>query len=87
MTKKTPRIEIRSDKNSKPQYSRDGNYLGTDYEDVHWYVMLGANSQVLLQSEMYTRRHDAKRAALRMCAAFGIDTTKTPIVDAVSTKK
>lgn len=56
---------------------------------LHWWRAIDEHGHALCSStyKNYTRRHDAKRAALRMCAAFGIDTNKTPIVDAVKKGK
>lgn len=77
MTKNSPKIVIKG----VAYYSQILDVKGGHY----WYTLESPNGQTHAQSEMYTRKHDCKRAALRVAEQFGM--TNFQLVDETAKKK
>lgn len=87
MTKNSPKIVIKG----LPKVYQIVGYSSTDGPiqalsgGHYWYTLESPNGQTHAQSEMYTRKHDAKRAALKLATKFGM--TKFQLVDETAKKK
>lgn len=77
MTKNSPKIVIKG----VAYYSQILDVKGGHY----WYTLESTNGQIDCTSEMYTRKHDAKRAALKLSNKFGM--TNFQLVDETAKKK
>lgn len=78
MTKNSPKIVI---KGIQTRY----DIYNTRYAGHYWYTLESTNGQIDCTSEMYTRKHDAKRAALKLATKFGM--TNFQLVDETAKKK